>query len=561
MTEFVEAGDFSVDAEARTVKGLLLPWGETSRLSASQTPPIAFERGSVKVPADVSVVGANRNHDRYDPVGRATSIEDTDKGLVASFSIAKTDEGDDFLAQYKAGSIRKLSAELTGIVRNGARGVAARLTGAGFVSEGAFASAALFAIGEPEEVPADAQSVVREVPENAEKPLGLEDGDTTFVTATDESGVTTSTTKTVGDPEADEAGATTQKTTTTDVVVTPPAKPEDTPEGAAVPNATVPTTMNAAAATAPKEADASAVFAALSASLKNGDPNAESMLAALADIKTSGSGALPVAGVIQPAWLGEVWAERTYTRKYFGLVKNGSLTNQDEKGFLMDTAAELVQPYSGNKADVPTGTATTSLVSSVFQRWATAVDIAREFFDIPGNNEVIEAFVKRMFNSYARVTDKWALQQIVAGAGTVVPADTYPTGYSAALGKLIQAIDMVDDSDVDTSFVVVAPDVYTALRYTPKDQIPEFVTFSAGRQEGTADGIQVLRDKFGVLAAGQVLAGGHDAAHVNELGGGSPLTIDALDIARGGIDKAVHGYTQYLTEYQDGLVLLGNKTA
>lgn len=560
MTEFVEAGDFSVDPEARTVKGLLLPWGETSRLSASQTPPIAFERGSVKVPADVSVVGANRNHDRYDPVGRATAIEDTDKGLVASFSIAKTEEGDDFLAQYKAGAIRKLSAELTGIIRNGARGVSARLTGAGFVSEGAFASAALFAIGDPTEQPAEVQPVERVVPDDAEKPLGLADGETTFVTATDESGVTTSTTKTVADPEADEAGTTTQKTTTTDVVVTPAAPESPNAEEAAVPNATVPNSMNAAAA-APKEADASAVFAAMSAALKNGDPNAESMLAALADIKTSGTGALPANGVIQPAWLGEVWAERTYTRKYFGLVKNGSITNQDEKGFLMDTAAELVQPYSGNKADVPTGTATTSIVSSTFQRWATAVDIAREFFDIPGNNEVIEAFVKRMFNSYARVTDKWALQQIVAGAGAVVKAATYPTGYDAALGKLVQAIDLVDDSDVDTSFVVVAPDVYTALRYTPKDKIPEFVTFSAGRQSGTADGIQVLRDKFGVLAAGQVLAGGHDAAHVNELGGGSPLTIDALDIARGGVDKAIHGYTQYLTEYPKGLVLLGNATA
>lgn len=546
MTEFVEAGDFSVDPEARTVKGLLLPWGETSRLSASQTPPIAFERGSVKVPADVSVVGANRNHDRYDPVGRATAIEDTEKGLMASFSIASTEEGDDFLAQYKAGTIRKLSAELTGIVRNGARGVAARLTGAGFVSEGAFASAALFAVGDPTEEPAE--------------PLQPDDENatTTEETSTKADGSTTQkTTTTTEDVDVD--GVTTTKTTVTTVTVTPPApEPDDNPEEETVPNATVPNTMNAGAASAPKEADASAVFAAMSAALKNGDPNAESMLAALADIKTSGSGALPVAGVIQPAWLGEVWAERTYTRKYFGLVKNGSLTNQDEKGFLMDTAAELVQPYSGNKADVPTGTATTSLVSSVFQRWATAVDIAREFFDIPGNNEVIEAFVKRMFNSYARVTDKWALQRIVAGAGEALEADTYPEGYSAALGKLIQAIDLVDDSDVDTSFVVVAPDVYTALRYTPKDQIPEFVTFSAGRQSGTADGIQVLRDKFGVLAAGQVLAGGHDAAHINELGGGSPLTIDALDIARGGIDKAVHGYTQYLTEYQDGLVLLGD---
>lgn len=543
MTEYIEAGSFSVDTEARTVKGLLLPWGETSRMSASQTQPISFERGTVTVPADISILTANRFHNQHDPVGRATSVEDTDAGLVATFSIARNPEGDEFLDQYKAGTIRKLSAELAGIVRDGAKGVKARLTGAGFVTEGAFASAALFAIGDPEDV-ADKPSTEPKttVDERTEK-------------FTDEDGKTWNrkvTTTTVIDGD-------TTTVTTKEVLTEPELEPDPNPEEAQV--APVPATLNASLEAKPEET-ANGVFELIrKMRAPMGDAEAETMLAALADIKTSGTGALPASGVIQPAWLGEVWAERTYERRYWGLVKNGSITAQDEKGFRMDSAAELVQAYAGNKADMPTGTATTSLVSSTFQRWAVAVDIAREFFDIPGNREVIDAFVRRLFNSYARVTDKWALQQYVAAAGTAVSADVFPDGYNTSIGKLLQGINVINDTDVDASFVVVAPDVHKELLYTPKDKIPEFINLSAGFQSGTADGIQVVRDKFGVLSAGQVLVGSKDSAHVNEMAGGSPLTLDALDIARGGIDKAVHGYTQYLTEYTQGFVLLKTRTA
>lgn len=548
MTEYLEAGDFSVDAEARTVRGLLLPWGEKSRLSASQTEPIAFERGSVAVPSDVSIVTANRFHDRHDPVGRATSIEDTEQGLVATFSIARTTEGDEFLESYKDGSIRKLSAELAGIIRDGARGIKARLTGAGFVTEGAFASAALFAIG-------PLQEAVDEAIEKAEaEVLTFTKDDGSFDVERYRAEVLAAAQRL----QALVAQETPEATEPEEETPNPTDEPEDpaTEEETTVAEAQVPNTA-AAAEVAVEETPANGVFELIT-NARKGDRTSETMLAALADITPTGTGAIATNGVIQPTWLGEVWSGIEPERRYVNLIKNGSIVAFEEKGFRLSTGSELVKPWAGNKAELPTGTATTSVVSGEpLMKWAFAADIAQEFYLIEAGKPVVDAFVREIFRSYARVSDKYALQRIVAAAGTAIEADEYPAGYSSALGKLIQGVDLIDDSDVAPTFAVVAPDVYTALRFTPKDQLPEFVTFSAGRQGGTADGVQIVRDKAGVLGAGQVLVGGRDFAHLNELPG-SPIQLDALDIAHGGVDKSVIGMAQYMTEYEDGIVLIGD---
>lgn len=550
MTENLEAGDFAVlDAEKRVVRGRLLPWNELSRLSASKTEPISFAPGTVSVPGDFSALNANRHHNRYDPVARFVGISTNADGIDADFQIARTPEGDEVLA----GGKWKLSAELADIRRdpaNPSRGVFARLTGAGFVDEGAFASAGLFAIDTETEV----EPIAPDDPEaeTTEETSKAPDGST--VTK-----VTTTKTETAAD-----GTVTTTETVTTVTAENPDDEPDDTEKEPAVGNATVHETMKAGLQkSATEEPSANAVFEALRAARSPyGSDQAETMLAALADVKVTGTGALPIAGVIQPKWLGEVWGERTYTRRYFGLIKNGPLTNIDEKGFTLNSD-ELVQKWAGNKTDVPTGTGSTALLSSVFQRWAFAVDIAREFFDIPGNGEVIEAFVKRIVNSYARVTDQWVLQQLIAAAGTAVVADTFPDKYNSSIGKVLQVLDLINDSDVDATSIVVAKDVHKELLYTPKDLIPEYVTLSVGigDTDSSGGGVVIKRDKFDQLAPGQVLGVARDAAHVNELGGGSPILLDALDIARGGVDKGAVGYTQYMTEYSDGLVLVGNKPA
>lgn len=516
------AGDLTANHEDRVVSGLLLPFGEVGNTNLGR---FSVDAGVFEIPADVSVLNANEAHDPREPRARFLTATETPAGIVSTFKVGQNPEGDDLLARIedgkKNGKPVALSVEVKNVAIRAGRAIAGKLIGAAFVDRGAFPSATLLAsdVGTDEIEPIDDET-------DEEKIARLER------------------------ELAESRSAQTPETPAPEPVTTTQKEPTV---------AAVPSTLAATAAPDNTTLNASDVFDLITQAM-TGQGGDETLLAALTDIKISGNGQLPVGGnAVQPSWLGEVWSAKSYERRYMPLIRNGNITAIDEKGFAVTTADEPVKAWAGNKAELPTTSGTTSALTSAFQRWGVANDIAREFYDIPAGRPVIEAYIRLLVNSYSRVTDKWTLQQLYAAvSASQQDADTYPTDYPEALGKLVQAIDAVDDTDADPSFAIVASDVWTELRYTPKDQIPEYVTFGFGRQEGRADGVRVVRDKFNVLSAGQVLAGGYDVAHVNELPGGAPLQLDALDIAHGGIDKAVIGYTQYMTEYAAGLVLVGD---
>ena len=555
-----ESGAFTVDPATRTVRGILLPFGETSRLSMSKTEPVYFTADTVDVPADPSIVTLNREHDQFTPIGRATYLQKRREGVYAEFSIANTPEGDRYLSEeYPAGVFKKLSAEIAGLARDTAdraKAVAGRITGAALCTQGAFEHAALFAA----DTPADPSPAPVDPPAPGA-------GDETSQAAG-----TIKTTEEVKDLGNGKKRVT--RTTVTVTEITEPDQPVDpTAEGDnPMPAATVPATLAASAANLvtpdsvkPDAASARDVFALITRAQK-GDGDAEKMLAALTDIKVTGTGALPATGVLQPNWLGEVWKEKTYQQRYIPLLGHGDIKAIDEKGFTVSAAAEPVQKWSGNKSALPSSGGTTTLVTADFQRWAWAADIAREFFDIPGNEEVIAAFLRLVANSYARVTDKWALSKLV-DKSTVVAKDTYPTlptgstDYPEAIKQLIQGVNYVSGDTVDDtpSFAVCNTLAWNQIIYAPADALPKWLTLDFGiqQQEGTASGVRVVRGDIGIQNTAAVLVGAKDAAHVNEMPGASPLTLSALDIANGGVDQATVGYTQFMADYPDALVTIG----
>lgn len=534
-----EHGLFAAVADRpRVVRGLLLPYGEASRLSASQTAPVTFGRGAITIPRDASVVTLNLEHDRFQPIGRALSLTETDAGVIAEFAIADTDEGDAYLADP---SKRRLSAEMRDLVRQGAAAVGAVLTGAAIVSEGAFASAALFAIG--------AVAEADEQPE-AEVESTTGDGDHVQLTA---------------DTTPEDVTVTTPDGTTT-TYVPAPAEDEDTEaaqaagEEATMGKAIAPTTATQADIEKAEELGANAVFAAMTAVMhgsREDRQEAEEMLAALSDIKISGTGALPATGVLQPAWVGEAWRGRAYQRKFITLGSQGTITAMEAKGFKIDQGTALVTEWAGNKTAIGSGTATTSVITSVLTRFAYAADIAREFFDLPGGEEVIAAFWRGVVESYARISDQKALSQIVALAGTPVAADTYPTDYPAALGMLIQGIEAIEDAEDSPTFAIMNRAAWKQALYAGHEKIPEFVNFDFNtKSEGTADGFRVVRGNIGIEDTPAVLVGAKNGVRFNELGT-TPVTFDALDVAKGGVDRGTVGYLQTLSERPESFVLIG----
>ena len=157
---------------------------------------------------------------------------------------------------------------------------------------------------------------------------------------------------------------------------------EETP---VVPGAQIPTTLLASHPTLPTRAedlDLGSVFASISA-IKNGvgpTQDAETLLAALTDIKYEASGGLTTAGsgILQPAWVGKLWQGKRYQRKYIDLATHlyGGIQLGGRSGFTMTAGSELVQEWAGNKTDVPSGGATTAKKSSSLKKYGWAADLS-----------------------------------------------------------------------------------------------------------------------------------------------------------------------------------------
>ena len=559
-----EAGLFSRVADTRTVKGLLLPFGELSRPSLSKTEPVMFSAASVTVPRDPSAVTLNDEHDRFNPIGRATSLEVTDAGVVAEFSIFNTDEGDAYLANPAK---RKLSAEMGSLVRNGVNAIRSRLTGAAVCTEGAFESAALFSLAPG--VTAE-ESIVE-----LDGTLGPdEDGHLSVLSTSLPTDISVST------PEGDQA------------TYTPDSAPvdEETPKKEETMTASaagqIPAPLVTPAVAPPvQDVDMHAVFSAM-ASLKAGvqvEDN-ETALFELADITTTGAGALPAEGVVQPAWVGKLWQGKEYVRKYLPLNNHtfGPIEIGGRAGFRLDGTENLVQKTNGEKIELPTGSATTSKRSSTRDRFGYAADVAAEWSYLSGGAEVLESFWKGVANSYAKVTDLEALATMYrvasrdegAALSRLVAPGSLPTGtpansqYYPGVVQLIQAIEAITDADDDPAWAVVNPVLWQQLIFTPKDLLPEFVSLAVGVGTGEAnvDGKVTVRKApqsafIGTKATDpQVMAGSKNAIEFRELGS-TPIQIDALNVAKFGVDRATVGFLETFVVRPEATVLIGTKAA
>lgn len=523
----LDAGTLTANVNERIVSGLLVPFGEEGRTNLGR---LTVNPGTITIPADVTGMSLNVEHRREDVVGTLVAAAETDAGIVGTFRIAQTPEGDQALSEIAEGTRKHLSAEVANVkVKDAVMQAGARLFAAALVQAPAFPSATLLASApdtdeqEEEDDPTVARSIDEATPES-----------TTFPDETPDAAPAAEVTEAEAGAEAADEG-------------------DEMETG-------VPTTLAASAKAADKKDNLTASgVARLVAQVKNGSSD-DTVLAALSDIKISGAGALPAAGVLQPSWLGELWNGRGYQRRYMPLIRNGVIRALDEKGFVLDQGTALVTTWAGNKAEIGSGTASTSVVSSTLAKWGYAADIAREFFDLPGGEEVIAAFTRGVIESYARVTDEWTLGQIVATATpNIVAPDTYPTDYPSVFGLLIQGAEAVEDNGDTPTFAILNQAAWDEFKYTPKDQVPEFIsfTFGIGQDATGATMPRIVKGDIGIDDTPAAIVGASVAAHVNEREGASPVVLDALDIAHGGVDRAVIGYTQFMADRESSIILVG----
>jgi len=563
MTDvLIEAGTLQASADTREISGVLVPFGVQGNTNLGR---FTVEAGAFTLPKDPSVVTLNVQHDHESPVGRATLLAEKADGIHATFRFADTEDGDAALSEFRSGSRTNLSVEAKGIVLRAGKALAGRIFGAAVVQAGAFPGATLLA-ADAGELPEDVEPITPDE----------QDATTTEETSVDEAGnaiktVTTKKTETGAD------GTVTETTTTTTVAVTTPEQPEETPteEGADMPNATVPGTLQASAPTAKKGLSKNQVFALMAsrnsgrladttllASLTESMGVAEhSLFAALNDVKFDGAGGLTT-NIALPQWIGEVWDGQEYRQKFLPLFSHTDLNSLEFKGYKWNVKPEG-GTWAGNKSEVPSNAPSLVPVTGKAIRFAGAHDIAREFQDLRafGDFSFFDSYYKAMAESYAKWVDETiVLTEVLAGATEVDADDATGLTIGTGLSGIIDGASAVISANATPSFALVETSLWKEIAKMPSDSTLGYLNASLRLtgEEGSLDTFSI--QPTDALEPGQVLVGAREAVTVYELPG-APVRVDALDVAHGGIDSGLYGYAGALVNKADALQLVNTVLA
>lgn len=570
MTGMTLAGGTLLASEDdRTVSCRLVPFGEdcSSNLGRFRVPG----PGILAIPEDVpGVVGLNDGHDRTHPVGRGVLMAEAQDGIHSTFAVARGAEGDQLLADIKSGKRTSVSVEADVVVVNG-EAVSGRIFGAAIVAEGrkpAFPSATLFA-----SAPTDATDPATSSYETHE---------------TDEQGNeydSTTTTEEQVEDDPDTGAQTITRTTTTVTTITPAA--EAPAEGsAAVPTQT--TDPNAApaplmaqvpgsllsgrrkpAASKPAGLTAGQVYAMLGAAKSN--PAARQRLlshevqgtlfAELTDVPFDGAGA-PGVPISQPQWLGELWSGKEYQRKFVPLLAHGELTSFTLLGWRWKVKPEMGE-WTGNKTDVPSGPIEAEPYTSKAQRFAGAHDIAREYRDF-NVTEFWDGYFRAMTESYAKLSDAYALRQMFASGQTEdgdawrnftpITAGATPANVSPVAAKIVDgALAIIDDATPQWA-IVSKPD-YRDLLLTRNEDTLAYLSSSLGLEDGTLANFRIIPSGDATFNGGKVAVGASQTGTFHELTQ-TPIRAEGLDMVHGGIDPSLFGYCGYRSDDPASLALV-----
>lgn len=328
---------------------------------------------------------------------------------------------------------------------------------------------------------------------------------------------------------------------------------------------------------------------------RGGDPM-PGITAALNDVVSTG-----ITSDVEPlAWSGELFSGVDYQPVFSDLLTPGELTNWEGKGWRFTQTPDMAD-YAGDKAAIPTGSVGTEESLWEAARAAVGVDIDRKFFDFPneafltglfqamaGSWEIIKDTKSRLFiaSEAVQATRTVAVSTTNADATVTGPAGTFAasdvgaavSGAGIPPGTTIAAF--TDSTSVELSAPATATGAITMTMDVQAGDVLKAAaraSMSLNKRSGQskapsstgADWI-VLNEEdhftlldiaqldvpaflqlYGIapedfrsspdVPRGEVWAGVRRAATLRTEGR-SPISVDALNLANGGIDKAFFGY-------------------
>jgi hypothetical protein len=275
------------------------------------------------------------------------------------------------------------------------------------------------------------------------------------------------------------------------------------------------------------------------------------MRAALADITNTGLSLFQ-----NPSTLGEkLWEGAASTaRPFVDMMDTAPLTSWKGTGWQWKKRPK-VAAYAGDKAQIPTDTVEVESIPWEADRVAGGWDIDRKFRDF-GDAEFWTEFYSAQVDSYREVTNAQAATAIISYALDITVDANVPatfTGINVAQADVLRAAALGS----------------AILKRTPRvNQGPDYVIMNTADWLGLLDITNLDLPAFLALLgvspgsfdhhpevpAGEVILGVKKASKFRELGGGSPIRVEALDVARAGIDSAVYGYTARYQTRPGGII-------
>jgi hypothetical protein len=513
----------STSAEDRVRKFLLVPWGVPGRTNLG---PKKVHRGAIQLTAQAKLVGIYGHGDRERSVSRVIDLEDTEEGLVAQVRIGRTPLGDQLLVEIDDGVRDALSVELDSLEFDSAGDVVSgRLDFYAHVPVGAYDSAVVLAAAAA--IPSNGETVTQ--------PSTLEPA--------------TQPAPALSPEQFAQLLAGLQ-------AAAQPAPAGSEPSAAALLGVSgVPATPAAGS-----EVDLLAEAGRLTAGLHASAGTDQQLLAALADITATGLPLFQSGG----GRLGEkLWEGAGYERQFVQLMRPKELKAMRYYGWQW-TKRPKVAAWDGDKTQVPTDTVSLEQVPFDARRCAGGWDVDRKYKDF-GDAEFWEEFYSAQTESYQELSDTWAAEGIVAAArdvsvdanlstlpadyATLVDATGVPAGptqllRAAAIGRVI--LEGTPRVKQGPDYILVNPIDWLELADLTALDLPAFLALLKVDPSKFLPTIQVPK--------GRVILGVKNAMTFRELGGGSPIRVEALDVARGGIDSAVYGYVGISLERAGGVI-------
>lgn len=508
----------------RTITGLILPFGEVGRTNMGK---VRAHKGTLK---RAPLVTLNSQHDHI-PIGSASNLEERDDGWHGAVNVLECAEGDKLLDEYADGKRNAFSVEIPDAVVRGGDMLSGTIAGIAAVVKGAFKSALMAAdAGDlPEELP-DWYMPSESSNESTEE-IVIEG--VTYVRKTTNTSKTTVTPK--GDTEPPEENDVTDENDT------------PTPDTAGLLAAFRAIVKEQGGEQEHRPPTLRQVFKTMASTHLETHGNLEAALAQVnhddGDNDGDGTGEMSA----PQGWLGEVWKQTPYVRRFAPLLAQGVLTHYRELGFRVVTKP-TVAAYAGNQAEVPTGGMTVEPAPYVVSRLAHGADIDRRYTDF-NDSDILQAFIEAQVQSYEEVIDGLA-EDFIAAQADAETAGAYVPGISPGITGVVDgALALIADRFRPTAAVMGA-DLFRAVLLTPKDDVAEYLTQAFGLEEGQLQGFRIIPSAKAAYV-GKVAVMDNSTLRLKELGGGAPVRVEAEKPSNGAQTLAVFGYYS-LQNLKDG---------